>query len=89
MLQALAGHEVAYIGAIGKRMRHVERVERAAAAGLDLSQFPLIHTPIGLDIGGKTPEELALSIIAEIIAVKNSRSGGMLVASFETGDAKV
>ncbi len=84
MLHALAGHEVAYIGAIGKRVRHLERVERAAAAGLDLSQFPTIHTPIGLDIGGKSPEEIALSIIAEIVAVKNGRPGGMLVTPLET-----
>lgn len=86
MLHALAGHEVAYIGAIGKRVRHLERVERAAAAGLDLSQFPPIHTPIGLDIGGKSPEEIALSIMAEIIAVKNGRPGGMLVAPLEAGE---
>lgn len=84
MLHALAGHDVAYIGAIGKRVRHLERVERAAAAGLDLSQFPPIHTPIGLDIGGKSPEEIALSIIAEIVAVKNGRPGGMLAAPLET-----
>ncbi|HMM29137.1 MAG TPA: XdhC family protein [Aggregatilineaceae bacterium] len=79
LLHALAGRRVAYIGAIGKRARHHERVERAAAAGLDLDQFPPIHTPIGLDIGGKSPEEVALSIMAEIIAVKNRRPGGMLV----------
>lgn len=84
MLHALAGHDVAYIGAIGKRVRHLERVERAAAAGLDLTQFPPIHTPIGLDIGGKSPEEIALSIIAEIVAVKNGRPGGMLAAPLET-----
>jgi len=81
MLRALSGHRVAYIGAIGKRVRHLERVERAAAAGLDLTQFPPIHTPIGLDIGGKSPEEIALSIIAEIVAIKNGRPGGMLVDS--------
>lgn len=79
LLHALAGRRVAYIGAIGKRARHQERVERAAAAGLSLDQFPPIHTPIGLDIGGKSPEEVALSIMAEIVAVRNGRPGGMLV----------
>ncbi len=83
LLKALAGHTVGYIGAIGKRVRHEERVARAQEVGLDLSQLPLIHTPIGLDIGGKSPQEIALSIIAEIVAVKNKRPGGMLVAPYE------
>jgi xanthine dehydrogenase accessory factor len=78
LFHALAGCEFPYLGAIGKRQRQNERLERAAEAGFDLGQLPEIHTPIGLDIGGKTPEEMALSVMAEIIAVKNGRSGGML-----------
>lgn len=78
LLRALVGRPVRYMGAIGKRIRHVEREERLAQAGFDLAQLPDIHTPIGLDIGGKSPEEIALSIIAEIVAVKNGRGGGML-----------
>ncbi len=77
MLRALAGRDFPYLGAIGKRQRAAERAERASAAGLDLSQLPPIHTPVGLDIGGKSAEEMALSVIAEIVAVKNKRSGGM------------
>jgi len=80
MLRALAGRPIAYLGAIGKRQRHAERIARAQEAGFDLGQLPPIHTPVGLDIGGKSQEETALSIIAEIIAVKNRRSGGMLAA---------
>jgi xanthine dehydrogenase accessory factor len=76
MLRALAGKPVPYIGAIGKPSRREERIERAAEAGLDLEQLPHIHTPIGLNIGGKTPEEIALSIIAEIVAVRNGRNSG-------------
>ena len=49
-----------------------------------LFRSPPIHTPIGLDIGGKSPEEIALSIIAEIVAVKNRRPGGMLATPLET-----
>ncbi len=78
LLHALAGHPVAYIGAIGKPQRTQEREERARAAGFDLDQLPPIHTPVGLDIGGKSAGEVALSIIAEIVAVKNGRSGGHL-----------
>jgi len=81
MCFALAGRPVRYLGAIGKPVRQQERVERLTAAGFDLSQLPPIHTPIGLDIGGKTPEEIALSILAEIVAVKNGRPGGKLSAS--------
>jgi xanthine dehydrogenase accessory factor len=77
MLHALAGRDIAYLGMIGKRQRAAERAERASAAGFDLGQLPPIHTPIGLDIGGKSAEEMALSVIAEIVAVKNKRSGGM------------
>jgi xanthine dehydrogenase accessory factor len=77
MLRALTGRHFPYLGAIGKRQRAAERAERARAAGLDLDQLPPIHTPIGLDIGGKSPEEMALSVMAEIIAVKNRRAGGM------------
>ncbi len=83
LMQALVGHEIGYLGAIGKRVRHAERVARLQEIGLDLGQLPAIHTPIGLDIGGKSPEEIALSIIAEIVAVKNQRPGGMLVTHFE------
>ncbi|NDJ79364.1 MAG: XdhC family protein [Chloroflexi bacterium] len=79
MLQALLeSGRAGYIGAIGKRVRHHERLARAAEAGINLAQLPEIHTPIGLDIGGKSPEEIALSILAEIVAVRNGRPGGML-----------
>ena len=80
LFHALAGKPVRYLGAIGKRIRQQERIERLTAAGFDLGQLPPIHTPIGLDIGGKSPEEMALSILAEIIAVKNGRPGGKLSA---------
>lgn len=72
---ALADQPVRYIGAIGKARRAEERAERAAAAGFDLDRLPPIHTPVGLNIGGKTPPEIALSIMAEIIAVRNGRAG--------------
>jgi xanthine dehydrogenase accessory factor len=79
LLDALVGRDVAYIGMIGKRTRQAERLERARQSGLDLGQLPPIHTPIGLDLGGKSSEEIALSILAEIVAVRNGRSGGMMV----------
>jgi xanthine dehydrogenase accessory factor len=77
VLHALAGREMRYLGAIGKPQRRAERETRAAVVGFDLGQLPSVHTPIGLDIGGKSPEEIALSIMAEIVAVRNGRSGGV------------
>ncbi len=61
---------VAYIGAIGKAKRQTERLERQHREGYDLSQLPQVHTPVGLKLGGKGPEAIALSIIAEIQSVR-------------------
>lgn len=69
---------VGYLGAIGKAKRQTERVERLTAAGVDLSILPPIHTPIGLDLGGKGAEEVALSVMAEIQAHRYGRTGGRL-----------
>ena len=65
-----------YIGAIGARKTHADRRARLAREGFSEAQIDRIHGPIGLDLGGKTPAEIALSIIAEIVA---SRYGRVLV----------
>ncbi len=67
-----------YIGAIGSRKTHAERFERMAKWGVTAEQLRRVHAPIGLDLGGRTPEETALSIIAEVVAVKNGRKGASL-----------
>lgn len=59
-----------YVGALGSRKTHARRVERLGAAGISADQLAGIHAPIGLDIGAKSPEEIALSIMAEIISVR-------------------
>ncbi len=59
-----------YIGALGSRRTHQARRERLVAEGLTEAQLDRIHAPIGLDIGAKSPEEIALSIMAEIIAAR-------------------
>jgi len=71
----------AYIGAIGSRKTHAARFERMAKWGVTPEQLQRVYAPIGLDLGGHTPEETALSIIAEVVAVKNGRRGGSLRAS--------
>ena len=64
-------HDVRYIGAIGSRRTHAGRVERLKAVGLTDEQLAKIHAPIGLDIKARNPEEIALSVLAEMIAAKN------------------
>jgi len=67
-----------YIGAIGSRKTNEDRRRRLAEAGVNEEALALVRAPIGLDIGAETPEEMAVSILAEIIAVRHGRSGGML-----------
>lgn len=63
--------DVRYIGAIGSRRTHAGRIERLKAAGIADEQIAKIHAPIGLDIRARNPEEIALSILGEMIAAKN------------------
>lgn len=67
-----------YIGAVGSRSTNEERRERLLAAGVSDEQIARIHGPIGLNIGGSSPEEMAISILAEIIAVTHDRDGRSL-----------
>lgn len=60
-----------YIGALGSKKTHKGRRDRLAMMGISDEQFSRIHGPIGLDIGAQTPEEIAISIMAEIIAAAN------------------
>ena len=70
VLAVLAGQPIAYVGLIGSRRRTAHTFERAREAGIPESLLERVHTPIGLNIGAETPREIAVSILAEIIAVK-------------------
>ncbi|AXT85962.1 XshC-Cox1 family protein [Aeromicrobium sp. A1-2] len=61
-------HRPAFVGAMGSRRTHVERLDRLREAGLSEEQLSVLASPIGLDLGGRTPAETAVSIMAEIIA---------------------
>ncbi|WP_438345492.1 XdhC family protein [Methylorubrum populi] len=60
--------DCAYIGALGSRKTHARRVERLTQAGFDAAAIGRIHAPIGLDIGAVSPAEIALSILAQLVA---------------------
>ncbi len=67
-----------YIGAMGSRRAQANRRERLIERGLTDEDLARIAAPIGLDLGGLTSEETALSIMAEVVAVRNGRHGGRL-----------
>lgn len=67
-----------YIGAVGSRKTNEDRRRRLGDAGATAEDVARIRGPIGLNIGAETPEEMAVAIMAEIIAVKYGRPGGML-----------
>ena len=62
---------VPYVGVLSSTRTHQKRLERLKEAGLTNEQLSRIRTPAGLDIGAQTPEEIALCILAEIVAVRN------------------
>ena len=71
-----------YVGAIGSRGTREKRDQRLREAGLTDEQIAQIHGPIGLDIGAQTPEEIALAILAQIVATrKRQPAEGKLVAA--------
>lgn len=75
---ALRLPEVAYVGAMGSRRTHEDRLSRLREAGLDEKEIALLSSPIGLDLGARTPEETAISIAAEIVAGRWGGSGERL-----------
>ena len=70
-LQISLGSNVRYIGALGSRKTHKDRLKRLKEAGLSTEQLARIHAPIGLPLGGSSTGEVAVSIIAEILLCKN------------------
>ncbi|MDX1520122.1 MAG: XdhC family protein [Anaerolineae bacterium] len=61
-----------YVGALGSPKTHAKRVVRLLEEGMAQEHVDRLHAPIGLNIGGRTPAEIALSIMAEIVAIRNN-----------------
>jgi xanthine dehydrogenase accessory factor len=79
----------AYVGLIGSRTTQAERRQALLEAGLESEALERIHGPIGLDLGGRSPAEIALAILAEIVAAQHGRSGTMLSQSKSCQDRKI
>ena len=77
LIEALAT-DAGFIGALGSRRTQERRVERLRERGLDEDAIARIHAPCGLDVGARTPAETAVSILAEVIAVRSGRAGESL-----------
>jgi xanthine/CO dehydrogenase XdhC/CoxF family maturation factor len=80
ILAHLLRSPVPYIGLLGPRKRTQKMLDELAQEGLSFGEAQLsrLYGPVGLDIGAETPEQVALSIVAEILAVSSGRSGAPL-----------
>ncbi|GAA2529266.1 XdhC family protein [Winogradskya humida] len=72
---------IAYVGAMGSRRTHDDRLKRLRETGLTTTEIVRLSSPIGLDLGARTPEETAVSVAAEIVALRWQGSGERLTAT--------
>ncbi|TAV45409.1 XdhC/CoxF family protein (plasmid) [Rhizobium leguminosarum] len=76
---AALSHGCFYVGALGSRKTHAARLDRFQSYGFSREQLLSIRAPIGLDIGARSPAEIAVSILAEVIAFQAGRVGRELI----------
>ncbi|MGQ4386832.1 XdhC family protein [Streptomyces sp. SAS_270] len=81
LLEEALRRPAAYIGAMGSRRTHDDRTNRLRESGLGDDQLSRLRSPIGLDLGARTPEEVAVSVAAEIVALRWGGSGAPLAAT--------
>ncbi|MGW3200184.1 XdhC family protein [Streptomyces sp. NPDC001118] len=81
LLKAALRRPAAFIGAMGSRRTHEDRERRLRSEGVTDAELARLRSPIGLDLGARTPEETALSIAAEIVAVRRGGTGVPLTGS--------
>jgi xanthine dehydrogenase accessory factor len=78
LLERALVSEAGYVGAMGSRNTHRDRLERLREIGIEEETLARLRSPIGLDLNGRNAEETALSILAEIVAVRNEARAGFL-----------
>lgn len=81
LLEEALRRPAAYIGAMGSRRTHDDRMKRLVDAGLSDDELSRLRSPVGLDLGARTPEEVAVSVAAEIVALRWGGSGAPLTAT--------
>jgi xanthine dehydrogenase accessory factor len=81
LLESALRMPVAFVGAMGSRRTHEDRARRLREVGLSERELARLRSPIGLDLGARTPEETALSIAAEIVAAREGGTGAPLTGS--------
>jgi len=74
-LEAAVRSPAAYIGLVGSRRKTILIYEELLKHGIPVERLKAVHAPVGLDIGAKTPEEIAVSIVSDIVAFREGRSG--------------
>ncbi|MDA0302251.1 MAG: XdhC/CoxI family protein [Chloroflexi bacterium] len=77
-LRAVAGRGAGYVGMIGSRRRTATVIQHLAEEGFDMEALNRVSTPVGIDLGAETPEEIALSILAEIVMLRRGGGGGRM-----------
>jgi xanthine dehydrogenase accessory factor len=83
VLRALAGRPLRYVGLIGSRAKIARLTERLLGDGVDPGWLRGLHAPVGLDIGAVTPEEIAVSILAELVAARRGKLTDRPVSSLQ------
>jgi xanthine dehydrogenase accessory factor len=78
VLRVALASDAFFVGMLGSRRHAPEVVRRLRQQGMPLTHIARLHSPCGLDIGSRTPEEIALSIVAEIVATERGKAGGSM-----------
>jgi xanthine dehydrogenase accessory factor len=84
VLRVALASDAFFVGMLGSRRHAPEAVRRLRDGGVPEAHIARLHSPCGLDIGSRSAEEIALSIVAEVVAVERGREGGSLGADWST-----
>lgn len=84
VLRVALASDVSFVGMLGSRRHAPDAVARLREQGVESAQLARLHSPCGLDIGSRTPGEIALAIVAEVVAVERDRSGGPMTIDWSS-----